>query len=275
MKDSPIGIFDSGVGGLTVVAEMIKELPFEDIVYFGDVARTPYGSKSRETVTRFSCEIARFLIGQGVKMIIVACNTASSVALDVLGKEFDLPILGVIRAGTLAALRATQNKKVGVVGTSATIASGSYVNDLKSLARDLAVISQACPLFVPLVEEGWLDHEVTRLVAGEYLSPLKSNDVDTLILGCTHYPFLKPVIAETMGKEVTLIDSAVEMARMAKKILSEKGLLRQKETGAVSRKFYLSDISANFIELGERLLGEKMRVITRVDVSEYGGRVTR
>ncbi|MBU1488074.1 glutamate racemase [bacterium] len=268
LSSSPIGIFDSGVGGLTVAAEVIKELPLEDIVYFGDVARTPYGSKSRETVTRFSCEIVRFLIGQGVKLIIVACNTASSVALDVLKKEFDLPIIGVIRAGTLAALRTTENNKVGVIGTSATIASGSYLNDLKALAPDIAVISQACPLFVPLVEEGWVSHRVTTLVAKEYLSPLKDNGVDTLILGCTHYPFLKPVIAETMGKGVRLIDSAIEVAGMTKEILKEKGLLCQ-ENKDTARKFYLSDTSTNFIELGERLLGEKMRVITRVDVSEY------
>lgn len=267
-KNRPIGIFDSGVGGLTVVAQVVKELPFEDIVYFGDVARTPYGSKSRETVTRFSKEIAHFLVGQGVKMIIVACNTASSVALDVLDKEFNLPIIGVIRAGTLAALRATRNNRIGVIGTHVTIDSGSYVNDLRSLAPDIVVISQACPLFVPLVEEGWINHRVTTLVAKEYLSPLKDNGVDTLILGCTHYPFLKSVICETMGNGVALIDSAVEMARMARNVLSEKGFLCQGNR-PVGRKFYLSDTSINFIELGERLLGEKMRVVTRVDVSEY------
>ena len=267
-KDSPIGIFDSGVGGLTVVAEIIKELPLEDVIYFGDVARTPYGSKSRETVIKFSREIARFLIDQRVKLIVVACNTASSMTLDTLNDEFDLPIVGVIKAGVKRAIELSRSRKVGIIGTQATVSSGSYHNNLKEFDPEVQVISQACPLFVPLVEEGWVDHRVTTLVAEEYLSPLKDNDIDTLILGCTHYPFLKPIIQRVMGEDVVLIDSAIEVARMTKEILKEKELLRGKNAD-VSHKFYLSDVSANFIELGERLLGEKMRVATRMDVSGY------
>ncbi|HAV43124.1 TPA: glutamate racemase [bacterium] len=261
-KTLPIGIFDSGVGGLTVVAEVIKELPLEDVVYFGDIARTPYGSKSKETVIKFSREITHFLVDQGAKLIIIACNTASSVALDLLKGEFDRPIIGVIQAGVSTALQVTRNNRVGVIGTSTTIVSGSYVNELKRLNPNLTVISQACPLFVPLVEEGWVNHKVTTLVAEEYLSPLKDNKIDTLILGCTHYPFLKPIIQKVLGEGVVLVNSATEMARITRKTLKEEGLLRE-ENSDVTYKFYLSDTSANFIKLGERLLGEKMRVITQ------------
>lgn len=271
MNDSPIGIFDSGVGGLTVVAELIKELPLEDVIYFGDLARTPYGSKSKETVIKFSREITHFLIDQGVKLVVIACNTASSMALDTLEGEFDLPIIGVIKAGVKKALALSQRRKIGVIGTQATISSKSYYNSLKELDPEVVVVSQACPLFVPLVEEGWVEHRVTTLVAEEYLAPLKDNGIDTLILGCTHYPFLKPIIQRVLGDGVTLIDSAVEMARMTKEILKEQRLFCERNVGGRLR-FYLSDTSMNFIELGQRLLGKEI-VVTKMDVSDIKERV--
>lgn len=264
--DAPIGLFDSGVGGLTVLKEVIRELPLEDVIYFGDVARTPYGSKSKEVVIRFSREITSFLIRQGVKLIIIACNTVSSVALETLSKEFEVPILGVIEPGVIKAVEMTREKRIGVIGTRATISSGSYVEAIRGIDPKIRVISQPCPLFVPLVEEGWVDHKVARLIADEYLSPLKENGVDVVILGCTHYPFLKPLIQEVMGDRVVLVDSAVETAKLAKRLLKERMLLR-KTNLEVSKRFYLSDISPNFIQLGEKLLGEKMRVVTMVDVS--------
>ncbi len=264
--DSPIGIFDSGVGGLTVASEIMKILPQEDIIYFGDVARTPYGSKSQEVVRKFAAEITSFLVEQGVKMIVVACNTAAAVALSALQEKFKLPIIGVIQPGVKKAIASTPGKKIGVIGTQATIGSGAYAAGIKQIDSTIQVMSQPCPLFVPLVEEGWIDHQVTRLVAEEYLAPLRDNGVDALILGCTHYPFLKAVLQEVMGERVVLVDSAVEVARETKRILEVNGLCRTKNPKAKT-KFYLSDVSSKFIELGEKLLGKKMRVVTQVDVS--------
>lgn len=266
----PIGIFDSGVGGLTVAAEVMNTLPAEDIIYFGDIARTPYGSKSQETVRRFSIEIAEFLIKQGVKMIVVACNTASSLALGTLKERFSLPIIGVIEPGVLKAIKSTKSKRIGVIGTQATISSNAYPEAIKTADPTILVISQSCPLFVPLVEEGWLEHEVTKLVAEEYLTPLKENQIDTLILGCTHYPFLKGIIQAVMGDEVVLVDSAVEVAEETKKVLSQNNGLRQQNPNP-AYKFYVSDASAKFVEVGKRLLGNELRVVTQVDVGSVIG----
>ncbi|MFH1563038.1 MAG: glutamate racemase [Nitrospirota bacterium] len=265
MKELPIGIFDSGVGGLTVAAEVMKTLPAEDIIYFGDIARTPYGSKSQDTVKRFSIEIADFLIKQQVKMIVVACNTASSLALGALKERFSLPIIGVIEAGVLKAIKSTKSKQIGVIGTQATISSNAYAEAIKTVDSTISVLSQSCPLFVPLVEEGWLDNEVTKLIAKEYLTPLKENQIDTLILGCTHYPFLKGIIQAIMGDEIVLVDSAVEVAEETKKVLSQNNLLRQQNPNP-AYKFYVSDASSKFVELGKRLLGNEIRVVTQVDV---------
>ncbi|MDI6736276.1 MAG: glutamate racemase [bacterium] len=265
MKELPIGIFDSGVGGLTVAAEVMKTLPAEDIIYFGDIARTPYGTKSLETVRRFSIEIADFLIKQRVKMIVVACNTASSLALATLKERFHLPIIGVLEPGVLKAIKSTKSKRIGVIGTQATISSNAYPQAIKTIAPDIQVLNQPCPLFVPLVEEGWLEHEVTKLVAKEYLTPLKENQIDTLILGCTHYPFLKGVIQVVMGNEVVLVDSAIEVAEEIKKVLSQNNGLRPQNSNPVY-KFYVSDTSSKFAEVGKRLLGNEIQVVMQVNV---------
>ncbi|MEK7274200.1 MAG: glutamate racemase [Candidatus Desantisbacteria bacterium] len=264
---SPIGIFDSGIGGLTVMAEIIKALPCEEIIYFGDLARTPYGSKSKETVVKFSCEIVQFLISQGVKAIVVACNTASASALEDLRQMVAVPIIGVILPGAKKAAEGTQTKRVGVIATRSTIATGAYVKAIQSHNPQIHVISQPCPLFVPLVEEGWLNHSVTRKIAEEYLFPLKANKIDTLILGCTHYPFLRNVIHDVMGNEVTLINSAEETARATKEILSNDRLLctiRQDK----KYRFYVSDEGSRFVEIGEQFLGEKIRIITQIDLGK-------
>ncbi|MEW6609448.1 MAG: glutamate racemase [bacterium] len=264
-KNLPIGIFDSGVGGLTVAAEIMRTLPSEDIIYFGDLARTPYGSKSQETVRRFSLEIANFLIEQQVKMIVVACNTASSLALGVLKERFSLPIIGVIHAGVLKAIKISRSKRIGVIGTQATISSNAYLEAIKSIDPTIQVTNQPCPLFVPLVEEGWFEHKVTKLVAQDYFTPLKNNQIDTLILGCTHYPFLKNILQEIMGNEVVLVDSAIEVAFQTKKVLEENNLLRPQNPAPVY-KFYVSDASSKFVEIGKRLLGEKFGVVKQVEV---------
>lgn len=255
---SPIGIFDSGVGGLTVVVEIMKILPQENIIYFGDVARTPYGSKSSDVVRRFAIEITSFLIEQGVKMVVIACNTATAAALSLLQERFDIPIIGVIQPGVKKAV-VNKSKKIGVIGTQATISSGAYANMIKEMDPFIEVMSQPCPLFVPLVEEGWIEHTVTRLVAEEYLVPLRNNGIDTLILGCTHYPFLKNVLQEVMGKKVILVDSSVEVALETKKTL-ELHRLCQKSNPQIDIKFFLSDTSSKFIELGEKFLGRKIQV---------------
>ena len=224
--NDPIGVFDSGLGGLTVVKELMHELPNERIVYFGDTARVPYGTKSRETIIRYSREIVGVLLKKRVKMIVVACNTASSHALDVLRKEYKLPIIGVIDPGARKAAGSTKNKKVGIIATQSTVKSGKYAKRLKNYKKDLNILSQPCPLFVPLVEEGWFEHDITIKVAREYLQNFKTAKIDTLILGCTHYPLLKKVIGYVMGPKVTLIDSAKEVALEVKSVLIRQGLLR-------------------------------------------------
>ena len=220
-SQDPIGVFDSGLGGLTVVKELIHHLPNERIVYFGDTARVPYGTKSGETIIRYSREIVRALLKHKVKMVVVACNTASSLALDVLKKEFDLPILGVIEPGAKKAMEVTRNKRVGIIATSSTVKSGKYAKKIVQLDKDIVVTSQSCPLFVPLVEEGWFDHAVTYQVAQQYLEDMKKKKIDTLILGCTHYPLLKGVLHNVMGPKVQLVDSAQEVALQVKELLTK------------------------------------------------------
>ena len=215
----PLGIFDSGIGGLTVLREMRREVPNENIVYFGDTAHVPYGTKSKETITKFSMENVRFLQGFDVKIVVVACNTASSLSLEALKNHFSMPILGVIEPGAKQALKTTRNGRIGVIGTKATIGSGAYETCLKALDPKLKVYSQACPLFVPFVEEGWLDGKVVEKVAKIYLEPIKKFGVDSLILGCTHYPLLTKVIQKILGKKVRLVNSAEETATEATKLL--------------------------------------------------------
>ncbi len=258
----PIGVFDSGVGGLTVVKELIRQLPQEDIVYFGDTARVPYGIKSKETVIRFSIENILFLLKHRVKFICVACNTVSSLALPEIKQHFRVPLVGVISPGAREAVYATRNKRIGVIGTKGTIKSRAYENEIRLLDPQVKVTAVACPLFVPFVEEGWLKGSVVRSVVKDYLKPLKTAGVDTLILGCTHYPLLKPEIQAVMGKNVVLIDSAKQVAIEVKKILAGEGLLNNKGKG--SSAFFVSDNPEWFSNLAERFLGRPLKNVKRV-----------
>ena len=263
---APIGVFDSGIGGLTVVHELMRQLPNESIIYFGDTARVPYGPKSPDTVRRYSREITGWLGEQGVKAIVVACNTATAHALVALREELEVPVVGVIDPGARAAVRASDSGSIGVIGTMGTINSGAYERAIRSLAPDATITTRACPLFVPLVEEGWLDRDATKLVAEEYLSPMAQANVDALVLGCTHYPLLKPLIADVLGKEVRLIDSAEETAAETKRVLTEKELLAPKRNDATYR-FIASDAAEQFLRLGQRFLGG---AIDRVETHTLG-----
>jgi len=256
----PIGIFDSGVGGLTVASRVGEILPSEHIVYFGDTARVPYGTKSKETVTRFSVENVEFLMRHDVKLIIVACNTASSLGLEFLKRCFRVPILGVIEPGARAAARYTRTNRIGVIGTSATIASGAYEKAIAKLRSGKYIFSQSCPLFVPIVEEGWLDTRITRDIASIYLKGLRAKNIDTLILGCTHYPLLKNVIGEVMGKSVRLVDSAEEVAREARGILEASGLLNNSGRPG-KQKFFVSDEPPRFIKMAKRFLRRRIKCV--------------
>ncbi len=258
-----IGVFDSGVGGLTVVGELTNRLPGENIVYFGDTARVPYGTKSPETVLRFSRENLAFLKGKNVKIIVIACNTASSVALPRLNGEEDIPLVGVLLPGARAAARASRNRKVSVIGTPATIRSRAYETALREIDPGLEIRSNPCPLFVSLAEEGWLDDEVTEMVARRYLDPLAGFGADTLVLGCTHYPLLKPVISRVVGADVTLVDSASETALEVEEILGRDGLACGRRDGG---KFecYVSDNPYLFKEVGERFLGRPINKVEHV-----------
>jgi glutamate racemase len=260
----PIGVFDSGVGGLTVVKELSRQLPYENIVYFGDTARVPYGIKSKETVIRFSIENILFLLKQNVKLICIACNTVSSFALPEIKRHFRVPIVGVISPGVREAVYATQNKRIGVIGTRGTIKSRSYELEIKQLDNQIKITAVACPLFVPFVEEGWLSGDAVLEVAKHYLKPLKDAGCDTVILGCTHYPLLKPVIKKIIGEDVILIDSAKHVALEVKKILASEGLLNNSRKGRY--KFFVSDNPGWFRSLAKRFLGKPVSNIKRVNV---------
>jgi len=259
----PIGIFDSGVGGLTVARQVRKILPREDVVYFGDTARVPYGTKSKETVTKFSVENVEFLMRHNVKLVIVACNTASSLSLTFLRRCFKVPILGVIEPGAKAAAGSSRSGRIGVIGTNATIQSGAYEKALKKMSRRLQVSSASCPLFVPLVEEGWLDNAVARAVIATYLASIRARRVDTLVLGCTHYPLLKKAIGTYMGRPVMLVDSAEEVAREAKVILSANGLLNASRARG-SERYFVSDEPSRFVKLARRFLNRQVTCVKRV-----------
>jgi len=261
-SQEPIGVFDSGLGGLTVVKELIHHLPNERIVYFGDTARVPYGTKSGETIIRYSREIVRALLKYKVKMVVVACNTASSLALDVLKKEFDLPILGVIEPGAKKAVEVTRNKRVGIIATSSTVQSGKYAKKIVQLDKNIVVTSQSCPLFVPLVEEGWFEHAVTFQVAQQYLEGMKKNRIDTLILGCTHYPLLKSVLHNVMGPKVQLVDSAQEVALQVKAMLTRIKLLRTRLRPG-QHTFIVTDEPKQFQRLAMRFLGGGVKNVRR------------
>ncbi len=265
-QQKSIGVFDSGIGGLTVVHALMKHLPHENITYFGDTARVPYGSKSAEVVREYAFEDTRFLMQQGVKLIVVACNTVSAVAIDDLKAHFDIPIVGMIQPGASAACAASKNGRIGVIGTHATIGSESYPRALLRCNRDFSTFSASCPLFVPLAEEGWGDHPVSAAVADEYLSPLRKEQVDTLILGCTHYPILRKVIQHAVGKEVTLIDSGEAAAIEVEQMLRESGLLNS-STEQPNYAFFVSDVPQKFKQLGEIFLKKSDLRVTKVHLS--------
>ncbi len=262
-RNFAVGVFDSGLGGLTVVKELMKLLPNENIVYFGDTARVPYGTKSKEAIIRFSKENVAVLQKHNVKMIVVACNTSSSFALPTLRESFSLPILGVIKPGAKKAVETTRNRKVGIIATSATISSGEYVKEIKRLDPAVKVTAQACPLFVPLVEEGWFDEKVTLEIAHKYLDGMKKNRIDTLILGCTHYPLLKPLLKKAMGKGVMLVDSAQEVAREVKQLLEYTQQNRISKT-APRHEFLVSDEPKHFSKLARKFLGRAIHGAKRV-----------
>jgi glutamate racemase len=264
-SSAPIGVFDSGLGGLTVAHEIMRQLPAESLIYFGDTARVPYGPKSPDTVRRYSREISAFLLEQGVKAIVVACNTATAHALPTLRDELDVPVIGVVEPGARAAVRATRSGHIGVIGTAGTIRSQAYVRAIDAENPDVRVTALACPLFVPLVEEGWTNHEATHLVAEEYLAPFVKDPIDTLVLGCTHYPLLKPVIGEIVGRSVRLIDSAEETALDARRMLAANDLAASEGEGAY--RFIASDDPQQFLTLGRRFLGS---AIERVEVRTFG-----
>jgi glutamate racemase len=267
MRDisSPIGIFDSGIGGLTVLKEVAKQMPFEDIVYLGDTARVPYGIRSEETVIRYAIENTEFLLTLDIKMIIVACNTVSAVGLAHVAEIADVPVVGVIKPGAEAAVRASRNMKIGVIGTEATVQSSAYHREIKALAPHAEVFARACPLFVPLVEEGWIEGEIATLVVKEYLRGLQETGIDTLVLGCTHYPLLKGTISSVMGDSVTLIDSAIETARVSKHLLESNGLLR-KSNPSPRRRFYVTDSPERFRHLGEKFLGSPLELVEKIEL---------
>jgi glutamate racemase len=265
MNDQPIGVFDSGIGGLTVVRALFQALPNERIIYFGDTARVPYGSKSKETVTRFSIQNVQFLLEQKVKMVVVACNTSSALSLVELVQRFPIPMIGVISPGAQAAVQATKNDRIGVIGTRATISSGAYERAIREAKPKTLVYGQACPLFVPLAEEGRHEGPVAEMVASEYLRPLKESGVDCLLLGCTHYPLLVGVIRKVMGDGVTLVDSATATALATKRLLEEKDLVNP-VTEKPRNAFFVSDRPLKFSEVAERFLGEPLETCLTVSV---------
>lgn len=251
---SPIGVFDSGLGGLTVFKVLAKRMPEESLVYFGDTAHVPYGSKSPEAIARFSTEVARFLSKRGIKLLVVACNTSSAWALPAIRKAAKVPVVGVIDPGARGAVRASRGGRVGIIGTEATVKSGAYEKAIKALRRGARTTAAACPLFVPLVEEGWWSGPVVSAVARKYVAPLKKARVDAVILGCTHYPYLKPVLAKALGPRVKLIDSAEETARETEAVLRGLGL-RAPKGARGGREFYASDAPERFKRLARRMLG--------------------
>lgn len=265
MNNRPIGVFDSGLGGLTVVKELIRELPCEDIVYFGDTARVPYGSKSKETIVRFTLDNILFLLNQNVKLIVIACNTSSSIALPKIKEYFGVPLIGVIEPGAKEAIRVTRNNRIGVIGTEATVKSKSYQEKIKELSKKANVFVKACPLFVPLVENGHTNSKFTIDIAKFYLAEFKKNDIDTVVLGCTHYPLLKASITEVLGKDIVLVDSAKVVAQEVKKLLDCMNIKSSSKTPSKQR-FYVSDEPDSFRLKAKRFLGSAVQKIAKISI---------
>jgi len=267
VNNKPIGVFDSGIGGLTVLKEVFRKLPDESTVYLGDTARVPYGIRSAETVTRYSFENTGFLVSMGIKVLVVACNTVSAVSLEEIKGKLSMPVIGVIEPGARAAVRATRNKNVGVIGTEATVNSGAYARIIRAIDASIRVFSLPCPLFVPLAEEGLTDDAIATMVAERYLKNLKEKGIDTLVLGCTHYPLLKDVIGKVMGEGITLIDSATETVGEIKETLVRNDI-KGSPSRQPLRKFYVTDAPEKFLKVGERFLGEKIAHIEKISVGQ-------
>ena len=265
MDNRPIGIFDSGIGGLTVLKEISEQLPYEDIIYFGDTARIPYGTKSRETVIKYAFQCAKFLLSKNVKAIVIACNTASALAYEEAQKAFNVPIVGVIEPGAKATVTATKNNKIGVIGTTATINSEAYQSAIRELNKSAEVIGVACPLFVQIVEDGWEDTDVALITAEKYLMELKEHNIDTLVLGCTHYPILRYTLSKVMGDKVSLVNPAFETAKEIKRVLKEKDLLSDKKEKPVY-KYYVSDDPEKFRRIGGNIMNKNIESIEKVDI---------
>jgi|BioPla2DNA2_1021312.scaffolds.fasta_scaffold05535_6 glutamate racemase len=269
INNTPIGVFDSGIGGLTVVKEIMNQIPGETIIYFGDTARLPYGSKSKETVITYTRQIIRFLIGKGVKAIVIACNTASAFALETVKAEFDIPIIGVVKPGAKMAAKATRNGRIGVIGTVGTIESGIYSEFMSQTNPRVKVFGKACPLFVPLVEEGLVDDPVTYEMASRYTSVLLDKDIDTLVLGCTHYPLLRKTIRKVVGEDIVLVNPAYETAKSLAEVITHKGL-RNDSSPKIDHKFYVSDGAEKFRQFANTILPCEVMETKDINIEELG-----
>ena len=271
LNDAPIGVFDSGVGGLTVAREIMRQIPNERIVYFGDTARLPYGNKSKETIIRYSRQIVNFLKSEGVKAIVVACNTASAFALEEIKDEVGVPIIGVVKPGARTAVSVTRNKRIGIIATEGTISSGLYTKVIKEQDPEIEVFGKACPLFVSLVEEGWTHDSITDQVADRYLAELKSQYVDTIVLGCTHYPLLRSTVGKIMGDEVTLVNPAYETALELKNLLAQKKLanIQEVDSPSLMYKFYVSDAADKFKDFANSILPFDIKTTKQINIDEY------
>ena len=267
MNNRPIGVFDSGLGGLTVLKEIIKVLPNENIVYFGDTARVPYGPRSKETIIEYTFQAINFLISKNVKAIVIACNTATARCLKEANEKYDIPIIGVIEAGARTASYSTKNKIVGVIGTEGTINSKAYDNEIKKIDNEIKIVSKACPLFVPIIEEGWADTEVAHLITKEYLKELLEQDIDSLVLGCTHYPILKRTIGDIVGEQIKLVNPAKETAKDLSIILEKENILRL--SGDASYEYYVSDIPDRFMNIGQQFIKRNMDDVKKIDIQKY------
>ena len=268
MDSRPIGIFDSGIGGLTVVKEIMEQLPNESIVYFGDTARVPYGSKSKETVTRYSFQCINFLLEKKVKAIVVACNTASAASLDAIKQSYDIPIIGVVEPGAIAACKVTKLNRIGIIGTEGTVSSGAYEKEINIINNDVKMVLKACPLFVPIAEEGWQDTQIAKLTAKEYLESLKEKGIDALVMACTHYPLLESTISEIMGEDIQLVNPAFETAKALKAALHELNIQSISNRDS-SYDFYVSDNPVKFKKVGENFLRKPISYVQKIDIEKY------
>lgn len=265
MDNRPVAVFDSGIGGLTVLKEIMEQLPGEDIVYFGDTARIPYGTRSKETVVKYVVQSFNFLMTKNIKAIVVACNTASSLALEEVKEQFDLPIIGVVEPGAKAAIATTKNNSIGIIGTEGTINSNAYQRKIRKVLPSSEIIGVSCPLFVPIVEEGWENSDVAYVAAQKYLIELKEHNIDTLVLGCTHYPALRYTIGKVLGDKVILVNPAYETAKVTKNILKEQGLLNEKLDGG-TYKYYVSDDPDKFKRIGGNIIRKDIGLVEKVNI---------